>query len=54
MSHENKFYALSIFLGFCLFMLSLQTVINQPYLLVIFIYLAYYIDNNKASKLSAL
>lgn len=47
---EHKFFALSIFFGFCLFMLSLQTIINQPYLLVIFIYLAYFVDFNNPSK----
>ena len=45
-TYEQRFFALSIFLGFCLFMLSLQTIINQPYLLVIFVYLAYFIDSN--------
>ncbi|WP_042248228.1 O-antigen ligase family protein [Jejuia pallidilutea] len=44
-NYADRFYALSIFLGFCLFMLSLQTIINQPYLMVVFVYLAYYIDN---------
>jgi O-antigen ligase len=49
---ENKYYAFAILQGFILFMLSLQTVINQPYLIVIFIYLAYYIDlNAKKSQL---
>jgi hypothetical protein len=44
--YNHKFFALAIFLGYCLFMLSLQTIINQPYLLVIFIYLAYFTDFN--------
>ncbi|MFV9551017.1 O-antigen ligase family protein [Algibacter sp. PT7-4] len=44
--YNQKFYALAIFFGFCLFMLSLQTIINQAYLLVIFVYLAYFIDFN--------
>lgn len=48
----NRYYALAILQGFILFMLSLQTVINQAYLLAIFIYLAYYIDNHSGTKLN--
>lgn len=52
--NENRYFAFAIIQGFILFMLSLQTIINQPYLLVIFIYLAYFIDNYRDSKLNVL
>ena len=38
--------ALSILIAFVIFMLSLQTMINQPHLLAILVFLGYYIDNN--------
>lgn len=42
---NSRLFALAIMVSFCMFMLSLQTIINQPYLMVVFVYLAYYIDN---------
>lgn len=44
---KSRFYALAILGSFILFMMSLQKIINQPYLVVIFVYLAYYIDNKR-------
>lgn len=44
---ETRYFALSILIVFMVFMLSLQSVINQPYLMPILIYLAYLIDVKK-------
>ncbi|MFS4481930.1 O-antigen ligase family protein [Hyunsoonleella sp. 2307UL5-6] len=47
---SSRLFALAILISFCMFMLSLQTIINQPYLMVVFVYLAYYIDNKIKNK----
>ncbi len=44
-----KLFTMSLLIGLCTFMLSLQTVINQPYLIVIFVFIGYIIDYNKES-----
>ncbi|WP_435132199.1 hypothetical protein [Formosa sp. A9] len=44
LSRELSFFILSLLLTMCIFMLSLQTVINQPYLIALFIYIGYIID----------
>jgi len=44
---EIKYFSLSILTVLVLFMFTLQTIIDQVYLLAIFVYLAYLLDNNK-------
>lgn len=44
---EKRYFALSAVLILTVFMLSLQTIINQPYLIAILIYLGYYVENEK-------
>jgi hypothetical protein len=39
-----RFFALPILITMCVFMLSLQSVINQPYLMALFVYIGYIID----------
>ncbi|WP_100611539.1 hypothetical protein [Confluentibacter lentus] len=43
-----RYFSLSILTVLCVFMLSLQTVINQQYLIALFVYIGYIVDiNNK-------
>jgi O-antigen ligase len=44
---DVKYPIFALFFVLTVFMLSLQSVINQPYLMSVFIYMAYIIDNNK-------
>jgi O-antigen ligase len=39
-----RFFTLPIILTICVFMITLQSVINQPYLMALFIYIGYVID----------
>ena len=41
---ETRYFILPVLLVMCIFMLSLQSVINQPYLIALFVYLGYLID----------
>lgn len=41
---DTRFFVLPILMVLCIFMLSLQSVINQPYLMALFVYLGYLID----------
>ncbi len=41
---EKRYFALSVIFILAIFMLSLQTVINQPYLLAIFAFLGYFLE----------
>jgi O-antigen ligase len=47
---EVRYFCLSIMIAMSVFMLSLQTVINQPYLIVLFPYIGYLIDENKTKE----
>ena len=44
---DVRSFCLSALIVFYIFMLSLQTILNQPYLIIIFVFLAYLIDGNK-------
>lgn len=44
---DIRYFILPMMLTFCIFMLSLQSIINQPYLVVLFIYMGYLLDNNQ-------
>lgn len=44
---KNKFFAIAVLLVFCIFMISLQSIINQPYLVAMIVFIGYFIDNNK-------
>lgn len=44
---DYRYFILALLISMCVFMLSLHSVINQPYLMAIFIYIAYQIDNRK-------
>lgn len=49
--HPNiRFFAMSILLVLFIFMISLQSVINQPYLIVLFVFVGYLIDHNELDK----
>lgn len=41
---ELKFLGISVLIILCIFMMSLQSVLNQPYLIVLFTFLSYMID----------
>lgn len=41
-----RFFTVPILIAMCIFMLSLQSVINQPYLVALFVYLGYLIDTS--------
>lgn len=43
---ETRAFSFSILLILSIFMLSLQTIINQPYLMVLFVYVGYVIEKN--------
>ncbi|SDH58088.1 O-antigen ligase family protein [Winogradskyella thalassocola] len=45
-----RFFAISILLTLYVFMVSLQTVLNQPYLFVLFLLVGYLIDYNKLNE----
>lgn len=45
-----RYFSLAILLTISIFMLSLQTVINQPYLMVVLTYLGFLIDENIIEK----
>ena len=51
MDLEKRYFAMSILTAFYIFMFSLQTVINQAYLIVLIVLVGYIIDYNKAGKL---
>lgn len=42
-----RFFTISILIVLYIFMISLQSVINQPYLIVLFVFVGYLIDHNK-------
>ena len=44
-SEDIRYFVLPMLLAMCVFMLSLHSVINQPYLMAIFVYLGYLIDD---------
>ena len=44
-----RFFTIPILLTMCIFMLSLQTVINQGYLIALFVYIGYLLDRNELS-----
>jgi len=50
-SNETKFIVLPLLISMCIFMLSLQSVINQPYLIAFFIYIGYKIDFDLECKI---
>jgi O-antigen ligase len=45
-----RFFAISILVVLYIFMFSLQSVINQPYLMVLFVFLGYLIDHTKRNN----
>jgi O-antigen ligase len=45
-----RFFAMSILFVLFIFMISLQSVINQPYLVVLFVFVGYLIDHNRLEK----
>ena len=45
---HTRYLALSTIFVLSIFMLSLQSIINQPYLIAVFAYLGYVLENNKA------
>ncbi|ADV50409.1 hypothetical protein Celal_3135 [Cellulophaga algicola DSM 14237] len=50
-SNSNvKYFSLAILCTLYIFMLSLQTIINQGYIMVVFVYLAYNINDNQIKK----
>lgn len=49
---EQRYFAMSILVVLYIFMFSLQTVINQPYLIVLFVFVGYLIDYGKSEEFS--
>jgi len=49
---DTRYFAIPILLTMCIFMLSLQSVINQPYLMALFIYLGYVLDETETDLIS--
>jgi len=45
-----RFFAMAILIVLYIFMVSLQSVINQPYLIVLFVFIGYMIDYNRISE----
>ncbi|MDH7913954.1 O-antigen ligase family protein [Winogradskyella sp. SYSU M77433] len=50
LSPNIRFFSISILTVLYIFMISLQSVINQPYLIVLFVFVGYLIDYNKIDK----
>lgn len=48
---EQRYFVISILITLYIFMFSLQTVINQPNLIVLFVLVGYLIDKNKSKNL---
>lgn len=48
---EQRYFAISILTSLYIFMFSLQTVINQPYLIVLIVMIGYMVDYNKSKKI---
>ena len=44
---DIRYFVLPMLFAMCIFMLSLQSVINQPYLMALFVYMAYLIDDQE-------
>ena len=42
-----RFFTMSIIISICVFMLSLHSIINQPYLIVLFVFVGYLMDYSK-------
>ncbi|WP_344714195.1 hypothetical protein [Winogradskyella damuponensis] len=42
---DIRYFVLPMLLVLCIFMLSLQSVINQPYFMALFVYMGYLVDN---------
>lgn len=49
---EHRYFTMSILVVLYIFMISLQTVINQPNLIVLFVFVGYIIDYSKSEKLN--
>lgn len=49
-----KHFCFSILVALCVFMLTLQTVINQPYIIVLFAFLGYILDKTNTDKIQYL
>ena len=49
---EQRYFAMSILMVLYIFMFSLQTVINQPNLIVLIVLIGYIIDYNKSNQLN--
>ena len=49
---EQRYFSMSILIVLYIFMLSLQTVINQPNLIVLVVFVGYMIDYNKSKKIN--
>jgi O-antigen ligase len=45
-----RYFVLPVLIALCIFMLSLQSIINQPYLMALFVYLGYLLDFNPKKK----
>ncbi|WP_179019466.1 O-antigen ligase family protein [Winogradskyella forsetii] len=45
-----RFFSMAILIVLYIFMVSLQSVINQPYLIVLFVFIGYMIDYNKMNE----
>lgn len=49
-SPNIRYFTLPILITLCIFMLSLQSVINQPYLMALFMYIGYLVDNSSKER----
>lgn len=47
---QIRYFAMSILFVLYIFMISLQSIINQPYLIVLFVFVGYLIDYNKTNE----
>lgn len=47
---KTRFFSIALLFTLCIFMISLQSVLNQPHLMVLFVYIGYLIDYNKLEK----
>ena len=48
---DKRYFILPILITMCIFMLSLQSVINQPYLMALFVYMGYIVDDTESDTI---
>lgn len=51
LEHKTKYFSIGVLITLYIFMISLQTILNQPYLIILFVFICYLIDYDNLHKL---